>query len=269
MKKKIVGIFVCMLVIAIVLPAVGTANVHNAFSTDLGLIRIKIVATVTEVSDSDNLLGGTIHLNDIITGKYIYDSGAPDVEPNVQIGFYMLTSSPCGIEVKAGGFVFKTDPSNVQFYICIYNDFDYYGNPPFDLYSLWSDKNLPLSNGMLVNSISWELDDATANALSSADLPTTAPVLSDWGSGYDLRLSGEDPSNSYRSYTITAHVTEATKKKAVDVYGVESDWRTPSVTMPYFYNLPFMQFWMKIFERFPNAFPILQHLLGCYLRVYH
>ena len=269
MKKKIVGIFVCMLMIAIVLPAVGTSNVHNALHIALGLIHIKIVAKVTEVSDSYNLLGGAIHLNDTITGKYIYDLGAPDVDPNEQIGFYMFTSSPCGIEVNAGGFIFKTNSSNVQFDICIYNDFDYYGNPPFDLYSLYSIKNLPLSNGMLVNSISWELDDATATALSSTDLPTTAPVLSDWETGFGLRLSGEAPSNSHKSYTITAHVTEATKNKAVDIYGVESDWRTPSVTIPYIYNLPFMQFLMKIFEWFPNAFPILQHLLGYHLLLYH
>lgn len=277
MKNKIVGIVVCMLLIATALPVVSAMNVHTAWymkknnysepypSTPVfspGRVTIKIVATVTEVSDSDNLLGGAIHVDDTITGKYIYDSEASDVEPNAQIGYYMFTSSPCGIEVKAGGFIFKTNPSDVQFDICIYNDFDYYGNPPFDDYSLWSGKNLPLSNGMLVTMIGWELIDATATALSSTDLPATAPVLTDWGSGMGLIIQGENPSDSDKDYTIYAHVTEATKNNAIDVYRAESDWRTPSVTMSYSNNLLFMQFWMRLFERFPHAFPILRQIMG-------
>ena len=115
---------------------------------------------------------------------------------------------------------------------------------------------------MLVTMIVWELSDATATALSSTDLPATAPVLTDWGSGMGLIIQGEDPSDSHKDYTIYAHVTEATKNNAVDVNGAESDWRIPSVTMSYSYNLPFMQFWMKVLERFPRALPILRHLLG-------
>ena len=163
--------------------------------------------------------------------------------------------------LRLGGFVFKTDPSNVEFGICVYNDFDYYG-PPFDAYTLWSDENKPLSNGMLVTVIYWELSDATATALSGPDLPVTAPVLTDWGSGMDLIIQGEDPSDPHKDYTIYAHVTEATKNNAVDAYGVESDWKTPSITMPYSYNLPFMQFWIKLFEQFPHVFPILRQILN-------
>ncbi len=44
--------------------------------------------------------------------------------------------------------------------------------------------------------------------------------------------------------------------------GAISDWATLTVTMPYSYNLPFMQFWIKLFERFPHAFPILRHIIG-------
>ena len=54
----------------------------------------------------------------------------------------------------------------------------------------------------------------------------------------------------------------AIKAKAKDVNGNESNWETLTVTMPYSYNVPFMQFWERLFERFPNAFPILRHLMG-------
>jgi C1A family cysteine protease len=50
--------------------------------------------------------------------------------------------------------------------------------------------------------------------------------------------------------------------KAMDKYGAKSDWKTLPVKMPTSYSLPILRFWEKIFERFPNAFPVLRHLLG-------
>lgn len=44
--------------------------------------------------------------------------------------------------------------------------------------------------------------------------------------------------------------------------GAISDWATLTVTMPYSYNLPIQRLLQSFLERFPNAFPILQYLLG-------
>lgn len=262
MKSKILGIVVCMLMFASVLPIAGSTNVQNILPTTLGKITIKIVATVTDVSDSNNLLGGAIQVDDTITGKYTYNSWAPDSAPSEpQVGYYQYSSIPYGIEVKAGGFVFKTNPSDVDFQIWIYDNIVYYGNPPFDMFQVVSDENLPLSNGMSVDFVVWELGDSTGTVLSSTDLPTTAPVLTDWGVDI-LLIQGKDPSDSHKGYTIFAHVTEATKNSAVDVNEAEYARRTPSVTIPFSCNLPFMPFWMKILERFPHAFPILRHMMG-------
>jgi hypothetical protein len=52
------------------------------------------------------------------------------------------------------------------------------------------------------------------------------------------------------------------KAKAKDIHGNESDWGTLTVTMPFSYDIPFQQFWMKVLERFPHAFPILRYMLG-------
>jgi parallel beta-helix repeat protein len=50
--------------------------------------------------------------------------------------------------------------------------------------------------------------------------------------------------------------------KAKNVYG-ESDWSDPlPITMPYTIKPPFQQFLDWLFQRFPNAFPLLRHLLG-------
>jgi hypothetical protein len=56
--------------------------------------------------------------------------------------------------------------------------------------------------------------------------------------------------------------TYAIKVKAKDQHGLESDWATLTVTMPYSFNRPILQFLELLFQRFPNAFPILRHLLG-------
>jgi hypothetical protein len=272
MKNKIIGMVVCMLLLSPVVPIAGAMNFQTLWSlknnsnsvpyitTDSSKITVKIVATITEVSDSYDLLGGAIHVSDTITGKYIYKTGVPDSEPNAEVGCYWYASSPCGIEINAGGFVFKTDPSNPQFMIVIYNDFDYYGNPAFDSYQVCSVKSQALSNGVLVDIIAWELDDATATALSSTDLPTTAPVLAAWNSGNELVIQGKDPVDSHKSYTITARVTEATKNVAINVFGTERG--TPSMMLPTHNNIPFIQLWVRILERFPNAFPMLRYLLG-------
>jgi hypothetical protein len=50
--------------------------------------------------------------------------------------------------------------------------------------------------------------------------------------------------------------------KAMDQYGAKSDWVVLSVSMPISNALPGHIFWEWLFERFPNAFPILRHLIG-------
>jgi len=55
------------------------------------------------------------------------------------------------------------------------------------------------------------------------------------------------------------------KLKAKDIHGVQSEWSDPlSITMTKnkVINLPFLQFIQKLLDRFPNAFPILRHMLG-------
>jgi len=272
MKNKIIGIILCMLIFSPVLPVASAMNFQTLWclknnsnsipyiTTDSSKITVKIVATITEVQDSNTLLGGAIHVNDTITGKYVYDTGVADSEPDPNYGSYLYTSSPYGFEVKVGNFDFKSDPNNVYFAIGIINDWSMYGSPPRDDFSLGSLNNLPLSNGLLVTSLEWDLTDTTATALSSDALPTTAPVLADWNSGQGVFIEGHSPSHPSQTFRIFAHVTEATKRNAINIFGTESG--TPSTILPNHYNIPFMQFWITILERFPNAISILHNLLS-------
>jgi hypothetical protein len=254
MMKKIVGILVCMLLIITTLSATGATNVqtlrHVTEKNDLnpyqntptkspGIINIKIVGKITKVLDPQNLLEGVIQVNDSITGKYTYDSGEPDSDPDPHKGEYEYNSPTFGIELEAGGLVFKTNPNDVDFSITILNN--YYYN--WDHYSLSSNNNLQLSNGLFIYYIIWQLIDQTGNVFSNDALPTTAPVLSDWSEN-TIYIDGYNPS-IYDTYHIKAEVTKVTlsRSKARD---------------DYFTTQPIL---IWLFERFPNLFPILQHLL--------
>jgi hypothetical protein len=275
MKEKIIGIFVCMLLTVTVFPVTcaedikTTLDVNNESfseaypvtpSDPLGLITIKIVAKVAYVDDHYNLLGGAISVGDTIKAKYTYDSTISDTNPSPTVGDYWHTSPSCGIEVKAGGFVFTTDPSDVDFLFELCND---HGNPtPRDNYLLRSYNNLKLSNDMLVDHISWQLDDDSCAALSSTDLSAKAPNLDDWESIFGLTLSGSDPSDPFKTYMVRAHATKATKTKAKYIHIGDSDWSSSlqikTLNYRYFvFNSPLLNW---LFEQFPNMFPILRYI---------
>jgi hypothetical protein len=113
--------------------------------------------------------------------------------------------------------IFKTDPSNVYFLVEICNN---HGSPnPSDNYLLRSYNNLPLSNGIHVDHIAWQLDDDTCTAISSIALPTTPPRLGDWQSIFGLTLTGYDPSDEFKTYFVRAHVNKVTavnEKESLD-----------------------------------------------------
>jgi hypothetical protein len=69
--------------------------------------------------------------------------------------------------------------------------------------------------------------------------------------------SGEAETNTH---TWSADGTYMVKVKARDIYNAESDWATLTVTMPYLKPIP--RFFELLFQRSPNAFPILRQLLG-------
>jgi len=83
----------------------------------------------------------------------------------------------------------------------------------------------------------------------------------DWGDGDEgwnfERASGE---TCYYRHTWSTQGDYTIRAKAKDVMGEESDWAYLEVTMPVNqqYTFPLLQ---MILERFPNAFPILRHLL--------
>lgn len=123
------------------------------------------------------------------------------------------------------------------------------------------------------------------------DTAPSIPIITGTENGkvrhrYDYTIVSTDPENDNISYyvdwgddkttdwigpcdsgeeIIQSHLwlvrgTYEVKVKARDDHGMESDWGTLSVTMPYkLSQFPFIH-WML--ERFPNAFPFLRYLIG-------
>jgi hypothetical protein len=167
------------------------------------LITIEIETVVDSVYDESDVFGGQINISDIITGTYIYDSDTLYTIFPEYGHWYIHTDSPYGMFLSAEGFLFETDPENVNFTIGVKDDcpgpFDTY----FDEFRATSYNNLSLDGGISVSLIEWKLSDSSAQALSNMNLPLTAPFLSDWDFN---RLSISGAGNIFN---IESHVTSA------------------------------------------------------------
>ncbi len=86
----------------------------------------------------------------------------------------------------------------------------------------------------------------------------------DWGDGQTTGWIGPYHSDQpiIQPHTYKKKGTYVVQAKAKDVYGAESAWGTLMVHMPLTYKGGLWAFLDLVFARFPNAFPILRHLLG-------
>lgn len=168
-------------------------------------ICVDLVAEIAYIDDIGGVLPSSIAVGGLVTGTYVYESTTPDINPSPALGLYMYTSAPFGITLDVGGYVFRTDPDNVEFGIEIADDF---GDPPSDTYLVGSTNNLfDLGSGGR-NFITWQLDDPTATALSSDALPAAPPDLGDWQSIFGLDIVN-DAFIPEQSFLIRSHVTSA------------------------------------------------------------
>jgi outer membrane protein assembly factor BamB len=88
-------------------------------------------------------------------------------------------------------------------------------------------------------------------------------IFIDWGDEitYWTRWGASGESIGW-GHSWTERGTYIIKAKTQDVLGLESNWTTLEVTMPYAYDSPHFRLIEWLFERSPNAFPILRYLYG-------
>jgi hypothetical protein len=85
----------------------------------------------------------------------------------------------------------------------------------------------------------------------------------DWGDNTTINWDGPYDSGEQVSVVHTWNMkgTYTIKVKVKDVLGAESEWATLAVKMPLSIEPSFFRFFELLFERFPNAFPILRYIL--------
>jgi hypothetical protein len=258
MNITIIGIIVSMHMVVASVPMASAIDIQTPTSA-ASLIGIKISAKVYELSDQFNLLGGAIQIDDVITGKYVYDVATPDADNDSSIGTYRQTSASCYIQINSGWFVFKSDTNHLDYCLTIINDMFL---PAYDIYEVRSNINQPLNDVTIVNRIDWTIADYNATALQSDSLPATAPVIEDWESFNVLLIMGLDPGNPDRTFEIKAYVTEATKNIRISLPERKHD-ATESSTIIHPFSTSLLMRWVDVFfERFPHTFPRLRMVLG-------
>jgi len=187
---------------AIILLSVILAAGCCVKSAQGAIITIAIEGVVDHVADPDNYLDGLVNVGDLITGTYTYNTDTADSTPEYPtVGRYDHFGPPAGIYLTIGGFEFETDTLNVDFLVAIANNVTSDGL--HDSYWIHSYNNLPLADGTFIGGIFWTLRDYSATAVSSIDLPATAPTLDDWGIN---RLSFGGGTRA-RGFVIEGHVT--------------------------------------------------------------
>ena len=139
--------------------------------------------TIGEADDPSFVLDGSITNGAAFEGFYIFDSAAADSNADPTVGDYKFTNSTFGVVVRVGNYVFRTNPRHVDFLIEVVD------RAASDNYVLRSYNNV-CSRPLIVDHISWQLDDSTSTALTNAFLPLTPPALSAWESVFGLTVSG-------------------------------------------------------------------------------
>lgn len=143
---------------------------------------------VVLVDDVSGVLGGSVAPGTPFRGSYTFDPATPNTGGMPSVGDYWHTVAPAGVELSVGTHAFRTDPGNVQFLLELVND-HYAGS---DNYVFHSYSNAS-ANSLLVETISWQLDDPTMEALNDVVLRPEPPNLAAWQSIFGLDVSGGMP----------------------------------------------------------------------------
>lgn len=165
------------------------------------LVSFQFGGSVSLLDDFNDLLGGAISVGDPVSGVFRYDLNTGDSDPSPYGGLYVHTAPPAGISVETKGFVFRTDPVNVDFQV----EVDSFIGHPADTLILSSWKNIIpiLESGILEGSLLHvSLSDLTHGALEGDALPAELH-LEDWTSAFGtIRIDAGGNGDVFLQFSI-------------------------------------------------------------------
>lgn len=153
-------------------------------------VTVRLQGHVTEVHDPSGALDGSVTVSSPLTGRYTFDTAIPDSNGDPTVGGYRHSTAPNGIRASIGTYVFETDAASVDFLLEVVNR-------ESDHFVLHSYHNTTHRPDLLIEVLSWQLDDPTGLVLSNDAIPLGAPALSQWSSWFGLTLSGGRPDPNF------------------------------------------------------------------------
>ena len=178
----------CIFLAAVVLGFSGAANAE--------LVSVQVSATVEDVYDPGNAMGGAVQIGTKITGTYTFDIATPDADAYVGFGHYRHPLGVGGFDLSVGGLPVRTDNQALAGLFAV----DVINFPADEGYHVGSFDNLqPWANGARLDYVSIDLHNWSDGIVESEALPSSPPnplLFED----HSLYVKGETSSNSFSIY---------------------------------------------------------------------
>ncbi|MBI5774872.1 MAG: hypothetical protein HZA89_14160 [Verrucomicrobia bacterium] len=188
------------------------------------IVNIKFTGTIQRVDDPGYLFDDSIFgFGTPFEGFYTYDTSVTNSAAEPNHGYYECYTNTCGIVIKVGNYVFKTNPDHTWFAV------ETLDNVVGDTFLIRSYNNL-CSQPLAVEHISWQLDGMVDSAfVASNTLPTIPPDLESFSQYFGLSISGDSRSESFfirgEVETVEINPDVITNRPPVDINkAVEVTW---------------------------------------------
>jgi hypothetical protein len=178
----------CILLAVVVLGFSETVNAE--------LVRVQVSATVEDVYDPGNVMGGAVQIGTKVTGTYTFDTATPDADEYPDFGHYRHPLGVGGFDLSVGGLSVKTDNQAPAGLFAV----DVINSSTDEGYHVVSfDNLLPWANGARLDNASIDLHKWSDGVMESDALPSSPPnplLFED----RSLSVGGETSSSNYFSF---------------------------------------------------------------------
>lgn len=139
------------------------------------VVRVRLTARVTNVSDSGNALGGKVVLGQRVTGLYVYNTNTPNQSDDPGWGDYLPYANEARLRFAIGSLVFESNQPTQGIRIQVHPERNGGGGQ----FIMGSEDNKPLTNGATVDFI-WMEFNGSGNITQSPALANAAPILTQY-----------------------------------------------------------------------------------------